>query len=56
MVIAKLKKDILSKNYPAAGKLFLMIFALISEPITADRNTSNEIRRKDTLSLKHLRI
>jgi hypothetical protein len=35
MDIAKLKKDIFSKNYLAAGKLLGEMFALISEPITA---------------------
>jgi hypothetical protein len=36
MDFAKFNKDILSKNYIAAGKLFGYMFALISEPITAD--------------------
>ena len=36
MDIAKLKKDIFSKNYLTAGKLLGEMFALNSEPITAD--------------------
>jgi hypothetical protein len=36
MDIFKVKKDILSKNYPAAGKFFSEMFALISEPIAAN--------------------